>query len=126
MPVLADAEAPLPPVVADAPVPVELEAPLPIDEPLVEAPLPIDDEEPPFIPLPLPVLPPFMLLPPGFDAPISPAAVPGPARPALSVSAGEPCAAYAPATATDRQPATNVTISFFISDLPCEFKSAAA
>jgi hypothetical protein len=55
---------------------------------------------------------------PGFAAPISPAAVPGPARPALSVSAGEPCAAYAPATAADMQPAINANMSFLIPYLP--------
>jgi hypothetical protein len=66
-----------------------------------------------------PLLPPFA--PPGafgFAAPISPAAVPGPARPALSVSAGDPVAANALATATDMQPATNAIMSFFICDLP--------
>jgi hypothetical protein len=39
-------------------------------------------------------------------------------RPALSESAGEPDAAYALATAADMQPAINVNMSFFISDLP--------
>jgi hypothetical protein len=54
----------------------------------------------------------------GLAAPISPAAVPGPVRPALSVSAGEPCAAYAPATAADMQPAINANMSFLITYLP--------
>jgi hypothetical protein len=83
---------------------------------------------PPLVLPPAPVLelaPPLRLLPPmpppapgevvpGFAAPCSPAALPAPARPALSVSAGEPCAAYAPATAADIQPATNTIMSFFI------------
>jgi len=59
--------------------------------------------------LPLPVVPAS-----GFAAPCCPAAVPLPARPALSVSVGDPDAAYAPATATDMQPATNATRSFFM------------
>jgi hypothetical protein len=50
----------------------------------------------------------------GFAAPCWPAAVPGPARPALSVSAGDPDAAYAPLTAADMQPAIKTTRSFFI------------
>jgi hypothetical protein len=54
----------------------------------------------------------------GFAAPISPAVVPGPARPALSVSAGEPCAAYAPATEADMHPAINANMSFLIPYLP--------
>jgi hypothetical protein len=54
----------------------------------------------------------------GLAAPASPIAVPGPARPALSVSAGDPDAAYAPAIAADMHPATSANMSFFISDLP--------
>jgi hypothetical protein len=84
------------PLEAEEPPPVELaalEPPVdeePIDEPLpVDAPLPVDE-----LPEVVPPLPAFVLEGAlGFAAPISPAAVPGPARPALSVSAGEPCAA---------------------------------
>jgi hypothetical protein len=83
----------------------------------------LDDAAPPAGALAAaPALPPFVIPPPapgavvdGFAAPISPAVVPGPARPALSVSAGEPAAAYAPATAADMQPATNANMSFLIS-----------
>jgi hypothetical protein len=101
-----------PPVVADEPLlPLVALAPEPelaALEPVVEEPM----DEPPFVP---PFVPPGAF---GFAAPISPAAVPGPARPALSVSAGEPVAANALATATDMQPATNAIMSFFICDLP--------
>jgi hypothetical protein len=96
VPLLELAAAPLEPVVALAPVPV----------------VALLDAAPPFVE-PGPALPGV-----GCAAPISPAAVPGPMRPALSVSAGDPCAAYAPATAADMQPATNANMSFFIPDLP--------
>jgi hypothetical protein len=65
-------------------------------------------------PMLLLVLPAPVLLASGFDAPCWPAAVPGPARPALSVSAGDPEAAYAPATVADMHPAINATQSFLI------------
>jgi translation initiation factor IF-2 len=105
------AEAPPAPVVALAPEPVLLAA-----DPPAPAPAPVV-EDAPVEPLLVPVVPAVPLAVPlgvGFAAPISPAAVPGPARPALSVSAGEPDAAYAPATAADMQPATNVNMSLFI------------
>jgi hypothetical protein len=52
---------------------------------------------------------------PGFAAPISPAAVPGPARPALSVAAGElVLCANAVVTASDRVVASNVKVSFLM------------
>jgi hypothetical protein len=100
MPLPELAAAPPLPVVALAPVPVVALEPVPA----------LLDEVPPFVEPALPGV--------GVAAPISPAAVPGPARPALSVSAGEPCAAYAPATAADMQTAINVNMSFFIPDLP--------
>ena len=113
------ADAPPAPVVALAPEPVLLAAEPPAPAP---APAPVV-EDAPVEPLLVPVVPAVPAVPAvplavplgvGFDAPISPAAVPGPARPALSVSAGEPDAAYAPATAADMQPATNVNMSLFI------------
>jgi hypothetical protein len=71
-----------------------------------------------------PVAPRFMPVPAeptsGLAAPCSPAVVPGPARPALSVSAGDPDAAYALATAADMQPAINANMSFLIPHLPIE------
>jgi hypothetical protein len=91
------------------------------DEPLVS----VDVLGPPALVLDAPEFasPRLMPLPPvelasGLDAPCWPAAVPGPARPALSVSAADPDAAYAPATAADMHPAINVTKSFLIRDLP--------
>lgn len=87
---------PPPAVEEEAPVPVVLEV----------APVPVLDLAP--------VVPGALLGGFGSTAPISPAAVPGPMRPALSESAGEPDAAYAP-TATDMQLAINANVSFFIS-----------
>jgi hypothetical protein len=99
VPELAALPAPAPVVELDAPdVPDELLAPEPMLLPLFDAPAPD-----------VPAAPPL-----GFAAPISPADVPGPMRPALSASAGDPCAAYAPATAADMQPATKATMSLFI------------
>ena len=113
MPVLAVALLPpvlepdmLPPVLDPDMLPPVLELAAPV-VPAVLEPIPL----PPFdIP---PVVPGVVGV--GLAAPISPAAVPGPARPALSVSAGDPAAAYAPATATDMQPATNANMSFLIT-----------
>lgn len=75
IPLLLDADEPLLPVVALAPVPV-LAA--------------LEPDEPPFMPGAVegPALPGD-----GSEAPACPAAVPGPIRPALSESAGEPDAA---------------------------------
>jgi hypothetical protein len=101
----------LPPLVV-----VEL-APAPM---LPPAPAPADE----LAPAPLRLAPPAL---PGVGsaAPICPAAVPGPARPALSVSAGDPCAAYAPATAADMAPAISAIMSFLITCLPkIELKTA--
>jgi hypothetical protein len=109
-------------LLAAAPPPIELD---PAVLPEVDPPL-MPELDPPLMPeleLAPPFAPPLIPAPPGavvpgLAAPISPADVPGPARPALSVSAGEPCAAYAPATAADMQPATNATMSFLIAYLP--------
>jgi hypothetical protein len=88
-----------PPVVVDElPAPVVLEV-APVPRVLLEL---------------APVVPGALLGGVGSVAPCCPAAVPGPMRPALSESAGEPDAAYAP-TATDMQPAINANVSFFIS-----------
>jgi hypothetical protein len=93
--------APAPVLELDAPaLPDELLAPLPMLPPLPLFDAPVPD---------VPAAPPL-----GFAAPISPADVPGPMRPALSASAGDPCAAYAPVTAADMQPATNANMSLFI------------
>ncbi len=105
MPVPELAAAPVVVVVVLAPAPVpELAAPL----------LRVVDG--------LVLLPPIVLGPAlpgvGSDAPICPPAVPGPMRPALSVSAGEPCAAYAPVTATAITPAANTIVSFLMNYLP--------
>jgi hypothetical protein len=103
-----------PPVLllASAPPPIELD---PAVLPDVDPPLMPELE---LAPLRAPAPPAPGAVVPGFAAPISPADVPGPARPALSASAGEPCAAYAPATAADMHPATNATMSFLIAYLP--------
>jgi hypothetical protein len=94
------------PLLADAPLLVVLEL-----APVLElGPLPVPEAAP--IPL-VPALPGV-----GSAAPIWPAAVPAPARPALSVSAGEPWAAYAPVTATDMQPAIKTRVSFLMTYLP--------
>ena len=110
---------------------------LPPDVELDMLPAPVLELAVPAVPAVLAPAPPFDMPPPapgvvgvGFAAPISPAAVPGPARPALSVSAGDPCAAYAPATAADMHPATTANMSFLIStsrisDLPRLFQTAA-
>jgi hypothetical protein len=109
------------PLVSSEPAPlIALELPPPVLEaaepaPVVDVPAAPDVLAPaPIAPLPLFDAPPPGAVGAGFAAPISPADVPGPARPALSVSAGDPCAAYAPATAADMQPATNANMSFLI------------
>ncbi|MDB5865489.1 MAG: hypothetical protein JWO70_3295 [Betaproteobacteria bacterium] len=112
--VLLLAAAPLPPLVDPAvdPAPV-LELAAPPDEVLAPEPMlpPLDVPDP-------------GVVVPGLAAPISPALVPGPMRPALSESAGEPCAAYAPATAADMQPATTANMSFLITYLPKKVDAA--
>lgn len=61
------------------------------------------------------VVPPVAAVAPGLAAPISPAAVPGPARPALSVAAGElELCAHAPPTAAQIVVAANVRMSFLM------------
>jgi hypothetical protein len=105
VPVVALADEPLVPLVALDPVPV------------VVAPVPVVVLAAPAVAPRLPIAPPLSA-PPGFTAPCSPAAVPGPMRPALSVSAGDPDAAYAPATVADMHPAINANMSFLISNLP--------
>jgi hypothetical protein len=108
--VLLDADAPLdPPLVPALLLEVPLLVPaLPVAPVLEVAPLvPARDR----VPLALVSAPAFV----GSAAPIWPADVPGPARPALSVSAGDPCAACAPATAADTQTATNANVSFLMS-----------
>jgi hypothetical protein len=104
------------PLLAAAPLPPVVE---PVVDPAVDDPPALELAAPALLPpldAPMPELPadPGVVVP-GFAAPISPALVPGPARPALSVSAGEPCAAYAPATAADMQPATTANMSFLIT-----------
>jgi hypothetical protein len=104
MPLLAAALLPLLPVVAEAPPAPVLAPEVPALAPLVLLAAPLFD----------------MLLPPalpgvGSTAPDCPADVPGGWRPALSLSAGDPAAAYAPATPADMQPATNANMSFLIS-----------
>jgi hypothetical protein len=121
VPALADAlEPPLIPALLEPPVPLdpmlELEPPVPLEPPEL---LVLDR-----VPVPAPLLlelPPLLL---GSAAPIWPAAVLGLARPALSVSAGDPCAAYAPANAADMHTATKPNVSFLmhtsrISDPAC-------
>jgi hypothetical protein len=80
-------------VLAAAPL-LPLVEPADDDPPVVElaAPVPVVLLPPLDAPMPEPLVDPGVVAP-GFAAPISPALVPGPARPALSVSAGEPCAA---------------------------------
>jgi hypothetical protein len=106
--VLLAADAPLerPPVPAallelSLPVPAVPLAPLLDVAPLLAAP----DRDPLALD-PAPAL--------GSDAPNWPADVPGSARPALSVSAGEPCAACAPAMVADKQAATNANVSLLM------------
>jgi hypothetical protein len=108
------------PLPAVALLPVVLE-PVVALEPVVELAAPAVPA-PALVPAPVAALPLFdagavdvpALPGDGSAAPIWPAAVPGPMRPALSESAGEPAAAYAPATAADMQPATNAIMTFFI------------
>jgi hypothetical protein len=107
VPVAALADEPLVPLVVLEPVPVVV-APVPAAAPVVVLPA---------VAPRLPIAPPLSGAP-GFTAPCSPAAVPGPWRPALSESAGDPDAAYAPATPADMHPAINANMSFLISDLP--------
>jgi len=90
------------------------------DDPLVSVAV-LAPAVPPALLLDAPALAPRLLIPAlpvllasGFAAPCCPAAVPVPARPALSVSAGDPDAAYAPATAADIAPATNATRTFLM------------
>jgi hypothetical protein len=108
----------LAPVSDDAELPLDVLGPAPaVLPPMPPAPAPVDELAPALLrdePLVPPVVPDLS----GFAAPICPAAVPAPARPALSVSAGEPCAAYAPATAADIAPATSAIMSFLIACLP--------
>lgn len=111
-------------VLTPAPVPVVptvvlvlLLVPVPVAVPVAPVPMP----EPVVVPAAVPLREPGPALPGlGSAAPICPAAVPGPERPAASVSAGEPVAACALENAIDMQPAINANVSFFMGSPSCE------